>query len=310
MIDFSVGQFVEKAFGGQYAGWDEKAVRELAGQSPPTALGGHAAWLTRGDAFLLWARWFLESLADPELYIDGTKKYPHLAREVLDSVSALASSMPPDERHALASSLSQTLWSEVQRRSIGRRVPADRETRLLLADLYPRCWICGAAFPEWARALFLRDDVYEEPSPLSYIDFMKPRGVRVEHMRIEIEHVVPRVSGGGDEIANLRLACRWCNSSKGGRTVLYDVEGQPRRFAHPTLGRVSVPQPFWVVRLLAMRGRCEHSEGCEATVSNSELTVAPIRAGGAANPSNLMVVCYRHDSLASTRRVARRHFRA
>lgn len=36
--------------------------------------------------------------------------------------------------------------------------------------------------------------------------------------RLSIDHVVPRCRGGGDDEANLVVACRSCNSRKGGRT--------------------------------------------------------------------------------------------
>ena len=35
---------------------------------------------------------------------------------------------------------------------------------------------------------------------------------------LTIDHVVPRIQGGGDEAANLVVACKSCNSRKGGRT--------------------------------------------------------------------------------------------
>ena len=35
---------------------------------------------------------------------------------------------------------------------------------------------------------------------------------------LTIDHIVPRCQGGGDELRNLAVACRPCNSRKGGRT--------------------------------------------------------------------------------------------
>jgi len=36
--------------------------------------------------------------------------------------------------------------------------------------------------------------------------------------RLSVDHVVPRCQGGGDEPENLVVACKSCNSRKGGRT--------------------------------------------------------------------------------------------
>lgn len=37
--------------------------------------------------------------------------------------------------------------------------------------------------------------------------------------RMSIDHLMPRILGGGDDLANLVPACRQCNCAKGGRTV-------------------------------------------------------------------------------------------
>jgi hypothetical protein len=41
---------------------------------------------------------------------------------------------------------------------------------------------------------------------------------RLVMARLEIEHIIPRSKGGGDEEANLWLACRLCNSHKASKT--------------------------------------------------------------------------------------------
>src|SRR5690606_7142902 len=60
VIDSAISQFVEDAFAEGSAAWDEDAVRSLAARVAPQALGGSADWILRGDANMLWARWFLE----------------------------------------------------------------------------------------------------------------------------------------------------------------------------------------------------------------------------------------------------------
>lgn len=305
-MDRATLSFAQNMVGATTATWDESTVRHLATRVAPDGLGGMSSWLLRGDANYLWARWFLESLADPMPYLEGTKHYPHLYQCVSGVLSAEASQLPADERRELASGLAKLLWQEIRGRIIGRRVPADRETRLFLWDMYPRCWICGAEFNDWARAEFLWEESNSEPQTMPFVDFYRPRGKKLTDLRIEVEHVVPHSGGGTEELHNLRLSCGWCNRAKSNRMLLYDAEAVTRKFHHPVLGNVSVPQPFWVVRFLAMRGRCEDVSGCGARTTSDELTVAPRSVNGAPNPANLMVVCREHDPLRDVRLVAKK----
>lgn len=306
-MDLAVAAFVQQALGSGSGTWDVSAIRGLGELSPPTSLGGATAWLLRGDVNALWGRWFLEGLADPALFTGGRLQYPHLLKQVRDSVAAMAVTMPADEQREVARRLSDLLYAEVERRIAARRIPLQREGRLLLWELYPRCWICGGEFPDWARSRFLGEMTdAAEPIGRPFVDFFRPRGVRPTDLRIEIEHVVAHAHGGATDLSNLRLACGWCNRAKGARTLLYDAEGTTRLFDHPTAGAISIPQPFWVVRLLAMRPRCEDPSGCVARTSAQELTVAPRRIGGSPNPSNLMVVCNNHDPLQDIRLIAAR----
>ncbi|MCV7060851.1 HNH endonuclease [Mycolicibacterium vaccae] len=286
------------------ATWDETMVRDLATKVAPQGLGGTSGWLLQGDANYLWARWFLEGLADPLPYLDGRKLYPHLYKSVSDALLADAGQIPADERAELARGLAKLLWREIRGRLIRQRVNTDRETRLLLWDLYPRCWVCGAAFSEWARARFLQENSVTAERTPPFVDFYRPRGAALNDLRIEVEHVVPHSAGGRSEMHNLRLSCGWCNRAKSNRTLIYDAEAATSSLRHPTLGIVSVPQPFWVVRFLAMRGRCENVSGCSSRTTTHELTVAPRNAQGTPNPANLIVVCREHDPLRDVRLVA------
>jgi hypothetical protein len=128
----------------------------------------------------------------------------------------------------------------------------------------------------------------------------KPRGLIERDLRIEIDHVFPFSQGGQDE-DNLQLACGWCNRHKSAHLSIYDVEGQPRSAGQNSLGISSVPQPFWVVRLLALNRTCEYQSGCTRSVQTAELTVAAIRESGALNPTNLRVTCREHDPLGAIR---------
>jgi len=51
---------------------------------------------------------------------------------------------------------------------------------------------------------------------------------RWQFVKFTVDHVVPRSQGGGDEAANLALACRNCNERRGNRCVALDPDtGQP-----------------------------------------------------------------------------------
>lgn len=305
-MDLTTLDFTRHVVESNSATWDEATVRDLATKIAPQGLGGTSGWLLRGDANYLWARWFLEALADPLPYLDGRKQYPHLYQRVSAALAADAGHLPADERAELARGLAKLLWQEIRGRAVSQRVNTDRETRIFLWDLYPRCWVCGAAFSEWARADFLHEESGTDRRTLPFVDFYKPRGLTLNDLRIEVEHVVPNSAGGTSEIHNLRLSCGWCNRAKSNRTLIYDAEGATRNRRHPTLGIVSVPQPFWVVRFLAMRGRCEDVSGCSMRTTTDELTVAPRNIYGAPNPANLIVVCREHDPLRDVRLVAPR----
>ena len=126
-----------------------------------------------------------------------------------------------------------------------------------MAGPEPRCWICGYQFEQWAVDRFLRSkSVSNKPSLPLFVDYMRPQGLRARDFYVETDHVMP-IAEGVDEVDNLRLACGWCNAHKGDRTSLYDVGAKPLIVPHMRRGKTSAPRPFWVVRLLATRRRCE-----------------------------------------------------
>ena len=42
-----------------------------------------------------------------------------------------------------------------------------------------------------------------------------------EFRHLEVDHIIPQVSGGGDHLENLQLLCAHCNRVKGGRSQEY-----------------------------------------------------------------------------------------
>jgi hypothetical protein len=89
--------------------------------------------------------------------------------------------------------------------------------------------------------------------------------------------------------------------------LLYGAGAVARSTIHPRLGALTVPLPFWVIRVRGARRRCEALGGCTATVSDSELFVSPARPSGAIVPGNMAVHCSNHDPLADDRWIARTH---
>ncbi|RYY11687.1 MAG: hypothetical protein EON55_13750 [Alphaproteobacteria bacterium] len=103
------------------------------------------------------------------------------------------------------------------------------------------------------------------------VDVFRPR-LKLRDISIEVEHVVP-VAGSG--------------------------HGQPRvmRYAVGPHELHELPNPFWSIRILALRGRCQHQEGCARTAKDAELFLTLADWAGSPNPTNLLVHCEEHDPL-------------
>lgn len=260
---------------------------------------GPTDWLVKGDLNFLWARWCADSIIDPQRYLrSGT--FPIFFADVRRGVGSFDLRLPQDEVDTLAAQLARVLWQRIElaRRSARRPISQDERQELWdLAGAAPRCWMCGFRFPPAARHRFLRTEGPRDALLPEFVDALRPRGLRARDILIEVDHVVA-VAAGGRGDSNLRLACGWCNAAKSSHSLLYDVSGQLRVVGLPSDRKLSLPQPFWVARLLAVRGRCEYSGGCAARTTNAELSVAPINPLGAPTPTNLWVCCGDHDPLS------------
>lgn len=291
------------------ARWSDSGVKQVAQLHVPDLILGRRSPVLRADLHALWARWFLESICDPEPFVENDRGYAFIVKEVDPKIRQLLGDAPEKERLELASQVAQFVAQETKRRREARRVPLDRERRYILLDQFgpsARCWICGHRFAQWAIDRFLGSDNLAPPALPAFVDFVKPSGLMLRDLVIEVDHVTP-VARGGREGSNLRLACGWCNSNKSARGSLYDVDGVPIVMRHPRLGRITVPRPFWVVRLLAIHSQCEWNGGggCDRTTRDAELTVSAWHGSGAMNPSNLRVTCADHHPLGHERLIAR-----
>lgn len=305
--------FLQVSLGSLADRWTEVGVTQIAPLVVPDVLLGRRSSLIRADAHALWAKWFIESVCDPEPFVEHPPGYGIVFERVLPFAQRLGGDAPEAEIRLLASSLTALVLAEAHRRSEARRVRMDRQIRQELIDLYgpnPRCWLCGFLFPAWAIGRFLGETQSNAPITLpAFVDYAKPHGLLQRDLQIEVDHVVP-VARGGREGENLRLACGWCNAAKSSHIALYDVSGVGDRFEHPRLGRLTVPRAFWVVRTLALFSRCEWPGpgGCSRSTSNAELTVEAWNPPGALTPNNLRVVCAEHHRLGPDRLVAREFF--
>ncbi|MHB1758159.1 MAG: HNH endonuclease [Leptospirillum sp.] len=283
--------------------WSIQDLEKIAHMDVPHSFLGRQRTLLKGDINELWVRWFIESIADPWRYLMGDSKYSRLYNDILREVPSIFFEMTGPERQEIAISIARYIFKIVQSMKASNvRKPMSSAEKILLLELagnLPGCWICGWKFPQIVIDNFMEGTSEKVPSP-SFVDVFKPRGLKSQDLRIEVDHILP-FSHGGENENNLKLACGWCNRYKSSHLLIYDVEGHPIQASPNNFGISSIPQPFWIVRLLALKRKCEHPTGCQKTVENSELTVMPIRECGALNPTNLRLTCFEHLSPVNSR---------
>lgn len=300
--------------------WDGVLLAEYSARAFPYEVLFRARDIVQADVYLEWIRWYAEGLVDPSRFVNVQTPYGVIFEAVLKAIDKRFVDRTLDEKKRLSSAIATYLQWRVDNlkhlamsRNRKRLSLSVRRHLVELAGAPPRCWITGRPFSKESIAAFLFDPedqgtatIGSEP-PL-YVDVYRPIGLTRRDEAIEVDHVMPMSRGGSDE-DNLRLACGWANANKRHHVSLYDVPGGVRHSvvrANEDLVPPTLPQPFWVVRLLATRRRCEHPGGCSAHVANAELTVAPIEKIGAPTPTNLRVVCSRHDSMSEGRFVPRK----
>ena len=237
--------------------------------------------------------------------------YAHVYADALGRLRQRAPDVPLDEVQAAARSIAGYAWRDIERRRLRRRKGISRDTRRNLwfaAEPAPRCYLCGYLFPDWARDRLLGESGLGTSGsfvPPLIVDFTRPRATQRD-FAIEVDHVTSVAVGGGSYEGNLRLACGWCNRVKSDRRNLYDAPaGYTGAVTLADLGHMPVPQPLWVLRLVATRGRCEAASDCTAAVHNSELFVAGRPGTVVLNPTSALVCCPDHDPWRTARYVGR-----
>lgn len=267
-------------------------------------LGGRRD-LIMGDIYAHWVRWFVESLGDPKVLSEREVSFAVLYSRISIAIkqSAFSKYNSTEDTSEVARMIAQSLRRTAQLISDSRRrANLDMDDRKLLLDISgasPRCWICGFRFSDQAIDGFRFRRTHSTALP-HFVDLLMPRGLMERDLKIEVDHVMPFARGGLDE-SNLKLACGWCNRHKGANISIYDVSPNPRIVPQNPYGIRSLPQPLWMVRMLACSGFCEDSSGCNASVSDGPLYVAARHRDGAMNPTNLMLTCRNHDPIRNIR---------
>jgi hypothetical protein len=294
--------------------WDYGAVAGLASRNLPSQVLGDQEPLLKGDQHRLWLRWFLEGLISPRLAAkNSTLGKLEVLEMALKRISSLYREIEVDRQKRLAQAVTNHVMATVDIiRSASGRDTATMATRHALIAGGARCYICGYAFSKEAVDAFLRVNGRAAIKLPTLVDVFRPRGLKARDESIEIEHFVP-VAAGGSGQANLRVACGWCNKYKSDRTSIYETAFMPSHTVPYKIAKTvltELPNPFWTIRLLALRGKCQHKTGCSHTAASSEMFVTLTDWSGSPNPTNLKVYCEVHDPIRVDRMQARKDVEA
>lgn len=308
----TVTAFIEDTSSDLASAWCYDDVLNLASRALPSEIFlGDQELLLKGDQHHLWMRWFLEGLVSP-YRIAADPDWGRL--EILDlafkRVTGLYATIEHGRRKKLAEAVTNHIFETVRvlRKSAQRDHATEATRHALIAVMSPpRCYLCGYAFSKEAIDAFLKVRGRESIVLPSLIDVLRPRGLFERDLKIEIDHVVPVVAGGSGQ-ENLRLACGWCNKHKGRRVSIYEapfVAPRANVFHIGSMCLSELPSPFWVIRMLALKGHCQHIGGCDHTVKSAELFVSFGDWSGSPNPTNLRVHCREHDPIRIDRMQSR-----
>lgn len=293
-----------------YVPWSNADLVEAAREAPHVRVGPINQEVVECDVALNAAFWRILSLIDPLRFEPGKRDFAHFYSALRPRVSE-EFNISLDDARKPARDIAKFLDAEMRRSGTkSQRGSVSGSTKTTLLDqcgIEPYCWYCGFRFSSSAVDVFLGGERVSEERAW-YVDFTAPRGVLPRDRRIEIDHLVPVKRGGSDDLSNLRLACGWCNSHKSALSVLIDAPSYPKRWQHPVLGELFVPVPYWVIRVLGSRRRCD-AEGCQLTPEVSQMVVGPFDRAGALVPGNLGTFCMEHDPLEDVRKVPSRLIR-
>lgn len=285
--------------------WDPADLTELGVESGQLSGAEWNAELVQADLAANDSIWRLLSLIDPfRSEVEPKYQFATIYAE-LRVILAQRYYLPPDEADELAKPISGFLTDLVFRMNNRKRVQIASSLRAQLVEMNRRvrCWYCGAEFSQSIVDLFLNSRAQGPFVLPRYVDFVTSRGAVARDLNLEVDHVVPIASGGESDVSNLRISCGWCNRNKRQLTSLYDTNAMPLVYQHPRAGKLLVPAPYWVIRVLGTRRRCEWPAGCRARIESEQMFCAPRSPSGAMAPGNLGAFCQEHDPLEGLRLV-------
>ncbi|WP_295856881.1 HNH endonuclease [uncultured Xylophilus sp.] len=291
--------------------WAYDSVVAMSAMASPQQLMRDQEPLLRADQNRLWLRWFLDGMVSPHLAAsDPLFDTLAIYETSLKKVNELYATVEKSRREALASAITAHVDDVVKKlRATHKRDYASPATRKLLiaSTLTPRCYICGFEFSQPAVDAFLKVKGSAAITVPALLDVFRPRGLVMRDLGIEIDHIVPVASGGSGQ-NNLRIACGWCNKYKSDKVSLYEAPFLAARTENAFLigphKLFELPNPFWTIRILALRGFCQHFDGCAHSAKDAEMFVTPVDWKGSPNPTNLTVRCEHHLPFKNERRQA------
>lgn len=299
-----ISNLIDQSLSDQLIPWIKESVFELSTKTIPDDMYRNRKDLLIADSHLLWSKWFIESIVDIKSQHNAFLPYGVYYKKLHNKINILFPTKSKENIDEIAATISVITFKQMVLNNEKKRERLGYDKRCELIDISKRCWYCGYLFGDDEIDTFLGLNSDIDRTKKDFVDYLKPSGLSERDSRIEIEHMHPFSKGGGSG-DNLVLACGWCNKYKSNRMSIYDVTSEALAYSHPRLGMVSVPQPFWIIRLISIKRKCEHIDGCSNNINNSELTVVPIIEDGAANIMNLRVVCPEHEGLGSNRLVHR-----
>lgn len=282
--------------------WDKDELCSAAmAHEPENILGSNIAVL-KADRSVISLSWFIESVYDYNLANEEVT-YAQVFNHVRRGLHNLGFDNNHSDYLDIAAKISRLCYSYICHNSNRRRKSVTKSLKMDLLESCnnkPQCWICGHKFCSDAINKFLGKP-YNITLPSS-VDMYFPSGLSERDYFIEVEHKKPFSSGGADldDLSNIALSCGFCNRHKWKFISLYDVSRSLRGYLHPRLGVVSIPQPYWAIRLLALSEKCSEPQ-CAAKKTNSRLYIDMKNPLGSMSPTNLRVVCRRHRKNAGDR---------
>ncbi|MGE2715176.1 HNH endonuclease [Mycolicibacterium litorale] len=286
--------------------WEKAKIADLGTRT--VEVPSRASWLLKADVKIEWLRWWIESFVPTDNTYSGTDELRRRAAVIRNASRVITAHLPlldATERRNLVRLVTDIAVS-IESSRTESRTPLNNSLKRALLDssgIEPRCYLCGGRFSAQAVDRFLGNA--ENPllsSPI--VDFVFPRGARSRDASIVVDHVRPvRAGGSPTDLRNLRLACDFCNSFKSDSLTIYSRGHYAKPFSHPTLGNVFPPNPFWVVRILAMDGRCA---SCGRNSVEAQLFAATREQSKYMNPVALELYCRDHDPLVDSRWVKAR----